>query len=997
MHLHSLRMTAFGPFGAEVEVDFDQLSGAGLFLLTGPTGAGKSSVLDAVCFGLYGVVPGARQSARQLRSDHAAADTKPVVELEFSVGGRRFLIRRSPAWQRPKRRGTGVTTQHAAVTLEEHQHGSWQVLSTRLDETGDLISGLLGMQPSQFTQVAMLPQGEFQQFLGAKSDERQAILQRLFRTDRFEGVERWLRERRQTLRIQCAQHLDHVATVLSRIEEAADVGRPESFAGDDLSHALRSGAVSVWLNGLAERATLQSEAARDAVAADTTSADAARAAHRSAVALAGSQQRGRAAADVMATLAATAHSADLETELLEADALARPALALAREQQQAETRLAVARDQVNQTLTGLGLPAETSLETAREKLTTARRRLHAVEDFAPHQRTLEEVLARRTEVSEALDAIQLSVPTMQTDLSGLPLERESLQAVLDDAEDAATTVAGLRSELLDAEAGLAAAGELVELEARLSSQQIACTAAVQHHQDLREICQDLREARINAMAGELARQLTVGCSCPVCGSHAHPHPARVTEGVGAEAEDAARAEMDDAAIAAETLRDAVRTLEHRVSSLLDLTLGRDVAAWSEEVARRQSQLHHAEMRASRLPATRAELSVLTRRETELTAAIRTARAETTQLESQLAHLDDTAGALGRRLDEVLDGLAGPDLATAHDHLEQLVHGLEQLTAQLNEVHSCVTAEKHAARAVLEEAGRAGFADVRELQAAALGDAERQDMLVRRHERERAESAARATLAEPEVTSAMTSPTPDLVAMAALADQAETRRDAALTQLSRLSLRADRLSTLSTDLAGATARWLPVFEEWQVVTGLAELVEGKAADNEFRMRLSAYVLSERLGQVVDAANDRLIRMGGERFTLEQSDHGAARDRRGGLGLRVRDAWTSTQRETGTLSGGETFVVSLALALGLADTVTAESGGTQIDTLFVDEGFGSLDAESLEGVLDTLDSLREGGRAVGVVSHVAEMRERIPTQVQVSSSPQHGATLRVVLGH
>ncbi len=429
---------------------------------------------------------------------------------------------------------------------------------------------------------------------------------------------------------------------------------------------------------------------------------------------------------------------------------------------------------------------------------------------------------------------------------------------------------------------------------------------------------------------------------------------------------------------------------------MELTLERDVAAWSAEVTRCAMQLSHAQAQATKLAETRAELADLARRETELTAAVSTAEAEATQLTRQLDHLDDTTKVLRRQLDEVLDGLPGTDLPSAHGHLERLVHGLELLVAQFNDVEACVTAERHAARAVLDEARRVGFADVHELHAAALADAEREEMLARRHERERAESTAKATLSEPEVISAMTSPTPDLAALAVLAENAETQRDAALAEHSRLSLRTDRLAELSTRLAGATARWLPVFEDLQVVTGLAELVEGKAADNEFRMRLSAYVLSERLGQVVDAANDRLIRMGRERFTLEQSDHGAARDRRGGLGLRVRDAWTSTQRETGTLSGGETFVVSLALALGLADTVTAESGGTQIETLFVDEGFGSLDAESLEGVLDTLDSLREGGRAVGVVSHVAEMRERIPTQVRVSSSPQNGATLRVVLG-
>ena len=176
--------------------------------------------------------------------------------------------------------------------------------------------------------------------------------------------------------------------------------------------------------------------------------------------------------------------------------------------------------------------------------------------------------------------------------------------------------------------------------------------------------------------------------------------------------------------------------------------------------------------------------------------------------------------------------------------------------------------------------------------------------------------------------------------------------------------------------------------------LAALVEGTSADNRLRMRLSAYVLGERLRQVVAAANERLGHMTGERYTLAQADEKGAGEQRGGLSLRVRDEWSGKVRDTATLSGGETFLVSLALALGLADTVSHEAGGTQLDTLFVDEGFGSLDAATLDGVMDTLDALRDGGRVVGLVSHVAELRNRVPTQLEVRKA-RRGSTLEPVL--
>ena len=208
------------------------------------------------------------------------------------------------------------------------------------------------------------------------------------------------------------------------------------------------------------------------------------------------------------------------------------------------------------------------------------------------------------------------------------------------------------------------------------------------------------------------------------------------------------------------------------------------------------------------------------------------------------------------------------------------------------------------------------------------------------------------------------------------------------------LRMKRLEALVDDLGTALEAWAPVRQDHELTAGLAALVEGKSVDNQLKMRLSAYVLSERLRQVVAAANERLGTMTDQRFTLEQADERGAGEQRGGLSLRVRDEWSGRQRDPATLSGGETFIVSLALALGLADTVSHEAGGTQLDTLFIDEGFGALDATTLDGVMDTLDALRDGGRVVGLVSHVPELRNRIPAQLEVRKA-RRGSTVRASL--
>ncbi|MFD0773620.1 AAA family ATPase, partial [Streptomonospora algeriensis] len=199
MRLHKLTVCAFGPFAGTETVDFDRLGDGGLFLIHGPTGAGKTSVLDAVCFALYGQVPGVREAARSLRSNHAAATTAPEVTLELTVGGRRLHIRRSPSWQRPKKRGTGTTEEKAKVVVQERGRDSWQPVTNRPDEAGQFIKDRIGLSPAQFCQVVLLPQGDFARFLRADAKQRRTDLERIFAAGVFTKVEDWLADRARTL------------------------------------------------------------------------------------------------------------------------------------------------------------------------------------------------------------------------------------------------------------------------------------------------------------------------------------------------------------------------------------------------------------------------------------------------------------------------------------------------------------------------------------------------------------------------------------------------------------------------------------------------------------------------------------------------------------------------------------------------------------------------------------------------------------------------------
>jgi exonuclease SbcC len=283
---------------------------------------------------------------------------------------------------------------------------------------------------------------------------------------------------------------------------------------------------------------------------------------------------------------------------------------------------------------------------------------------------------------------------------------------------------------------------------------------------------------------------------------------------------------------------------------------------------------------------------------------------------------------------------------------------------------------------------AGFEDLADARAASLDAHLVEDLRAAAQSRHDRQQRALAELAEPDLAQALQEEVPDLPLIDAELATARAYAASAARTASVLGARLDDVVGYEGAVERACAAWEPLRRQSALAEAMASLVEGQSADNQQRVSLSAYVLAARLQQVVDAANERLVPMSSGRYTLEHTMDRGAGDRRGaggGLGLLVRDEWTGEPRDPKTLSGGETFQASLALALGLSDVVTHEAGGVEMHTLFVDEGFGSLDADSLDDVMDVLDGLRAGGRRVGLVSHVDAMRERVPSQVRLVKTP------------
>ncbi|WP_369167524.1 AAA family ATPase [Streptomyces sp. R28] len=1030
MRLHRLDVTAFGPFGGSQTVDFDALSTAGLFLLHGPTGAGKTSVLDAVCYALYGSVPGARQSGQggmNLRSDHAAVGTRTEVCLELTVAGRRLEVTRQPPWERPKKRGAGTTLDKAQSWLREYdtQAGTWKDLSRSHQEIGEEVTQLLGMSREQFCQVVLLPQGDFARFLRADAEARGKLLGRLFDTHRFAEVEKRLAERRRAAETQVR---DGDAALL------ADAHRMQQAAGD----AMRLPDLAPGEPGLADAILGAAAVARSTVREQLTvahcrllAAESAQAAADHALAdvreVARLQRRfaeARERARLLEERADAHREARTRMERARKAEAVAPALELREATEAEHRRAAVAEARARALLGGAfgeggagagaargtedvsaggrggALEAYASARTPDDfadagaaGLAAAARRiaeeLGGLEAARRGEQRLAELVAERADLDRqerADDDVRLEAEAW---LAGWEETRAGLQARIESAQEAASRADQLAVQREPARQRLAAARMRDQLAGDTETAARQASDAQESALKAKAHWLDVKEQRLNGIAAELAAQLQDGAPCAVCGATDHPAPARKDVGhVDREAEERALAAYQQA-------EERHAENERRLGVVREAL----AAASAEAGDLPTSQLAEAADKLERLfSQTRRDASVLHSVHEELrraeaeheqrTAAQQQAAVRAAARVGRRERLDREKGALEAELAQARG--AADSVAARAAQLERQVALLTDAADTARAAEDTAQRLKDADARLADAAFRAGFDTPQAAAAALLDDAAHRELQRRLDAWQSEEAAVRAVLSETDTAAAAEQPPADLDSTERAAAAAAQRvRDAASAR-DAAARRCTELDRLSARAATAVRQLAPLREEYDRVARLAALTAGTSADNERKMRLESYVLAARLEQVAAAATARLQRMSSGRYTLVHSDDRAGRGR-SGLGLHVVDAWTGRERDTATLSGGETFFASLALALGLADVVTDEAGGVRLDTLFIDEGFGSLDDQTLDEVLDVLDSLRERDRSVGIVSHVADLRRRIHAQLEVVKG-RSGSELR-----
>ncbi|WP_419915087.1 AAA family ATPase [Candidatus Poriferisodalis sp.] len=1024
MRPHRLAFSALGPYPGDVEVDFDRLVDDGLFLIWGPTGAGKTFLLDALCFALYGEVPGERRHDT-LRSDHAPPDASPCVDLEFTAHDARWRISRSPWHERAKKIGEGTTKVQPKARLERQEGDGWQPVAQKLTEVNDEVTELIGLTASQFQQVVLLPQGRFEKVLRSKSEDREKLLRTLFDTSIFASAANWLDDEAKQRQEEAANFEQELLDLRSRATDrwrevcptAQDtdlLGTPTDTGDTTVREALvdadaaSDGTNESWPANQAQFDDVagQSRALVGQTAIAETSAedqlrfarDADEATRRVAelwdqrmVLLQHREELNAATVGIATDEAALelANAAEVMRPLLDGEQSSRIQL------QQLASKLSERHAELHEnwasapsTPDGVAVPASDD-PALQDRLASMSKSL------ASHRAQLDKLAeyAKRASERESDAADQRTLATRQREIqreqdeAARELEQQcaDAEAKLREAESAVDQTPALRAAAEHARKRSEAATELQSLEPQHRTATEAVQNAKQAALDRREQELDLRARYLEGIAAVLASKLEDSVPCPVCGSTDHPEPAepaadavRIEEVEAAEAE--TRAAIDSEAQAQEALR--------RIESLRDEARGRagDMAdtpdAAAKQAASAASELEDALSLGERVDEFQKEVA------THKSAAS-DAKEDAKQAEIDANAADVSASAADReatRLRVAIHNEIGeidPRAAAADvETVESSLGNVQQAAQDRDGACAALVALADSLDAQLKDSC---FATVAEARSALRGESERMELRERvDHHKQETYNTERDLGAEE--MQGLPDERPDTAAAQAAVDSAEQQANSARDQHTRAEDAYKAINDWADKHRNTTTKHNEAVEDANSWSAVADRCNGRLPP---RVSLQRWVLSAYLEQICAFANRRLSSMTGGRYRLGVYRESERRGTQAGLGLRVHDTFTGAEREVSTLSGGETFQASLSLALGVADVVTQRSGGVHLEVLFVDEGFGTLDSEALQLAMDQLDQLREGGRAVGLISHVSELRERIRTGIQVHPTDKGSA--------
>lgn len=1019
MRPNKLILQAFGPFAGTETIDFDQLGSNPLFLINGPTGAGKSSILDAICFALYGQTTGKEREAAQMRCDYASKELLTEVTLDFTLGKYRYRIQRAPTQERPKSRGEGTTTQQTSAQLWELKADSEELLvSKSAIEATKAIEDLTGLNVEQFRQVMVLPQGKFREFLMADSSQREAIFGKLFQTQIYKRIEDALKLKASGISKKVDELKHQTAGILQSVDHSQ-----ESELDEELLHlkekseaagTLKESAIQAYKkaeHGLIEAKNL--DKAFQLLTATKKEHEQLQAQGKDVALQQAQLERAQKSQKIAHLRDQFLRQQKMLTALVAEIAGLNQTFALAKGNQgKAEGALEEAKqalmpvEGIQKEITQLKglIPKVQELDVATRQLKESERILKsAFLEYTNHKQKIDglvESLDQATKRLQIINPLVVTLPQQEATLKNLE-EMGKQRAKLDALNE---QKGGLEADLKRSVLDLKNAQSKVETQAVVIK-----TLELSWHSN---------------QAAILAAELKRGEACPVCGSIEHPKLAVTRE----EQKPVTKTQI-------ESEKQLLATLDSKQREADGLVVRQQAALQAVETAILQQKEWLGEHQRKTTEALRLEWKQLSAEVQQLVVL----QQEQVQLEASLKDLTEQKSVLAASLEDarVAEQTAKQNVALSEQalsHIEQELPapyrrtGALEKAVRLLEVQATALINTHAeaqAKTIrceqdtlkiatqLERAGKqqdllkAEVLEAKQLWEAALTESDFSDehafldalmtepdqllLQSKLQQFAKQKDGCDAKLAQQRHQLADATK-PDLEKLTERWAQRKKAADESSDEWRQLDNRFQQLKAVKRKLEDTRRSNAELEAEYALIGTMSEVANGQRGD---KISLQRFVLSVLLDDVLIEASHRLLVMSKGRYSLLRKEDRAKGNKASGLELEVEDAYTGKARSVATLSGGESFMAALSLALGLSDVVQAYAGGIKLDTLFIDEGFGSLDQESLELAVRTLIDLQSGGRMIGIISHVSELREQMQLRIDVHSSTvgSHVAVVKV----
>lgn len=925
-----ITVSAFGPYADKTVFDLSKLGNSGIYLITGDTGAGKTTIFDAITYALYGQTSGNIRSTTMLRSTYALPETPTYVELEFEYAGKRYFIKRNPEYERPAKRGDGTTTQKPEAELQL-PNGT---IVTKTKEVDEAVKSILGVDRTQFSQIAMIAQGEFLKLILATTEDRQKIFRELFGTKHYQDLQDILKSETSKSKNEC----DYLRSAVSHNINNAYCP-PENPLAQQLANA-KLGNESIQttteiIQTIAHLQTTEKESLAIKLSKTETS---------------------------LSTLAG---------QIGKAEELEKILLTLKSSEQELE-KVKSAKEQSKQLLL-----QETKKKPERDALSA---KIVTIKNELPKYHELDQTIQLIHLKQSQLEATSSALSTLTKELAALEQTQLSQKQELDSVKNSALLVAELQQSKEKISEQKIQLDEFVQQIKSLQSTINSLAIAQQTYQQSSTTAFSLKaeyeqkyKAYLDEQAGVLAITLTENSPCPVCGSLEHPSPAKLARSAPTKealqnaksaaefAEQTAAEQSEESAKYKAQVQNKKEQLEKTIPLVLatvDLsefhTLHFDFGEIQEKTNMRHKELsaanselkqnlHKAQHDSIRYQAIEKNLPLLEQEAKENAAKQGT-------LQTQLATLTAEISSLKANFANLQKSLAFFSKSEA----EQSIASMEIQYTSMEKTF--LVAEENSKKVNLQNEGLEGKISALQEQ---LKNVQNTNLLALQEQRAVFQQEKLLLLAK--IT------------------ELEKQLDRNLSALQAIQEQSQKLTKAETRFA------------W--VKNLSDTANGNLSKKE-KIMLETYIQMTYFDRIIARANTRFMGMSGGQYELKRQAIADNNRSQSGLELAVIDHYNGSERSVKTLSGGESFKASLSLALGLSDEIQASAGGIKLDTMFVDEGFGSLDDESLKQAINTLASLSEGNRLIGIISHVAELKDKIDKQIIVKKAKSGGSYIEII---